>query len=427
MLLMLLLYYIFATLIVWQGIISLLGGFRYLAFMQREMKIDGSTSDSSLYAPFVSVIAPCRGLDEGLRENLAALFMQHYPAYEIVFVTDTEADASRAVFEEINREHGDAKNLRTCVVIAGAATESGQKVHNLRAAIRQVDPFSEALVFVDTDARPRGDWLRSLVAPLADKSVGATTGYRWFVPSKGGFASRLRAVWNASIASALGERVDRNFCWGGSMAIRRETFQKLDMLERWRGTLSDDFALTRALREAKLPIRFVPNCLTASMDNCSFAELLEFTTRQMKITRVYSAHLWKIALVTNLFFVLVFFGGIALVITRAALGFSYALPLVFVLCIFALGSAKAYVRLQAIALPLAAYRAQLRRDALAHIFWWPLASALYLYNALQAAFSRRIEWRGIVYELKSPTETVIIPTMKVDENMTADGAAPRVQ
>jgi ceramide glucosyltransferase len=55
------------------------------------------------------VIAPCRGLDEGLRENLAALFMQHYPAYEIIFVTDTETDASVAVFEEINREHSNAK------------------------------------------------------------------------------------------------------------------------------------------------------------------------------------------------------------------------------------------------------------------------------------------------------------------------------
>jgi hypothetical protein len=46
-----LIFYFLVTLIVWQGIISLLGGFRYLAFMQREMKIDGSTSDSSLYAP----------------------------------------------------------------------------------------------------------------------------------------------------------------------------------------------------------------------------------------------------------------------------------------------------------------------------------------------------------------------------------------
>ncbi len=421
-----LIFYFLATLIVWQGIVSLIGGFRYLAFVRRQMEIDGS-SDSSLYAPFVSVIAPCRGLDQGLRENLAALFAQRYPAYEIVFVTDKETDASIAVFEEIKRQHSDAKNLRTRVVIAGAATESGQKVHNLRAAIRQTDSMSEAFVFVDTDARPREDWLRSLITPLADKSIGATTGYRWFVPSRGGSASRLRAVWNASIASALGERVDRNFCWGGSMAIRRETFDKLGMPERWRGTLSDDFALTRALREAKLPICFVPNCLTASLDDCSLAELFEFTTRQIKITRVYAAQLWKIVLVTNLFFVLVFFGGIALVILRAAFGFSYALPLMFVLCIYALGSAKAYVRLQAIALPLAAYRAQLRRDAFAHVFWWPLASALYLYNALQAARSRRIEWRGIVYELKSPTETVIIPLMKVDEKMNADGTSPHVQ
>ncbi len=417
-----LVFYFFATLIVWQGIISLLGGFRYRAFVRREMKFDNDARDVS-YAPFVSVIAPCRGQDQGLRENLSALFTQRYPAYEIIFVTDKETDASVAVFEEVSQRWNNAENLRTRIVIAGAATESGQKVHNLRAAVGQADPLSEAFVFVDTDARPREDWLRSLVAPLADKNVGAATGYRWYVPTKKGFASRLRAVWNASIASALGERVNRNFCWGGSTSIRRDTFQQLNMLERWRGTLSDDFALTRALREAKLPIRFVPNCLTVSHDDCTLAELFEFTTRQMKITRVYAAHLWKIVLFTNLFFVLVFFGGIALVAVRAALGFSYALPLLFVCCIFMLGSAKAYVRLQAVGLPLAQHRAELRRDCFAHIFWWPLASALYLYNALCAGFSRRIEWRGLIYELKSPTETVIIPNAKVEKSLKTGGAA----
>ncbi len=66
-----LIFYFLATLIVWQGIVSLFGGFRYLAFMRREMKPDGNARDVS-YAPFVSVIAPCRGLDQGLRENLAA-------------------------------------------------------------------------------------------------------------------------------------------------------------------------------------------------------------------------------------------------------------------------------------------------------------------------------------------------------------------
>ncbi len=96
--LLMLIFYFLATLIVWQGIVSLLGGFRYLAFVRRQMKFDGS-SGSSLYAPFVSVIAPCRGLDQGLRENLMALFAQRYPAYEIIFVTDKDTDASLAVFE----------------------------------------------------------------------------------------------------------------------------------------------------------------------------------------------------------------------------------------------------------------------------------------------------------------------------------------
>ena len=50
----------------------------------------------------------------------------------------------------------------------------------------------------------------------------------------------------------------------------------------------------------------------------------------------------------------------------------------------------------------------LRRDLLAHIFLWPVASLLYLYNAVVAGFSRRIKWRGITYELKSPREAVII-------------------
>jgi cellulose synthase/poly-beta-1,6-N-acetylglucosamine synthase-like glycosyltransferase len=418
-------FYFFATLIVWQGIISLYGGARYLAFVRREMRA-GENHVASMYTPLASVIVPCRGCDQGLRNNLEPLFAQQYPAFEIIFVTDSPNDESLAVIEELRRKRENEHQPRTRVVVAGAAIDSGQKVHNLRAAIRQADTHSLVYVFVDTDARPRADWLASLVAALADENIGAATGYRWYVPVKGKFAGRLRAVWNASITSALGERMERNFCWGGSTAIRRETFQKLNMLERWRGTLSDDFALTRALREARLPIRFVPNCLTTSFEDCSIKELFEFTTRQMKITRVYAAHLWKIVLFTNLFFALVFFGGIALSITRVALGLSFAGPVAFILCIYALGTAKAYWRLKAVGLPLAAYRAELRRDTFAHLILWPVASALFLYNALAATCSRRIEWRGLVYELKSPTETIVVPRMSVEKDLSASGEARHV-
>jgi cellulose synthase/poly-beta-1,6-N-acetylglucosamine synthase-like glycosyltransferase len=393
-------FYFFAALLVLQSIISLRGGVHYLSYIRRE-----TGKDIRDFTPFVSVIAPCRGLDQGLHENLAALFCQDYPAYEIIFVTDSSEDSALAVIEEVRREFGAMAHVTTRVVIAGDATESGQKVHNLRAAVKKANPESEAFVFVDSDARPRARWLRSLVAPLIDEQMGATTGYRWFIPA-GGFASTLRAVWNASIASALGPRSDKNFCWGGSTAIRRTNFERARVMDEWRGAVSDDFAMMRALRRARLPIQFVPDCLTASHEDCTWRELLEFTTRQLKITRAYATHFWQVVLYSNLLFVLIFFGGACLVITRAAQGLSFTVPLAFILTIYALGIAKAYLRWRAISRPLAPHRSELRRGAFAHLFLWPLASALYLYNALAALFSRRIEWRGITYELKSPKETV---------------------
>jgi ceramide glucosyltransferase len=400
-------FYFFAALLVLQALISLRGGARYLSYIRRE-----TAKERANFAPYASVIAPCRGIDQGLRENLTALFHQDYPAYEIIFVTDSASDSALAVVEEICREQEETSTTKARICIAGEASASGQKVHNLCAAIGQTDSKSEIFVFVDSDARPRAEWLRSLIAPLADKGMGAATGYRWFIPFKGGFASSLRAVWNASIASALGAEGDKNFCWGGSTAIRRQTFERAGVLNEWRGAVSDDFAMMRALRRAHLPIHFVPDCLTISHEDCTFRELLEFTTRQLKITRVYAPHFWQIILFSNLFFVLIFFGGMALVAVRAALGLSFMWPLAFVLVLYALGGLKAYLRWRAVNIPLKPYRARLRRDAFAHLFLWPLASILYLYNALAALFSRRIKWRGITYELKSPHETAIMERQK---------------
>lgn len=396
-------YYFFAALLTLQAIISLRGGARYLAYVQREM-----ARKTSNFRPWASVIVPCRGVDQGLGENLAALFEQNYPAYEIIFVTERRDDEALAIFESVRRVPRPNRHVETRVVIAGEAINRGQKVHNLLAAVKDVDFKSRVLVFVDSDARPRRSWLRSLVDPLADQGIGATTGYRWFLPTERGFASTLRSVWNASIASALGPNGDRNFCWGGSMAIRRSTFESAKITDEWQRAASDDFAMMRALRRAGVPIHFAPDCLTASHDNCTFRELVEFTTRQLKITRVYAPDFWLIVLISNLLFVSVFLGGIALIIARATLGLSIALPLGLVAAIYVLGILKAYLRLRAVRIPLWQYRQELRRDAMAHLLIWPLASMLYLFNAIAALFSRRFNWRGIDYELISPYETVII-------------------
>jgi cellulose synthase/poly-beta-1,6-N-acetylglucosamine synthase-like glycosyltransferase len=396
-------FYFFAAIVIWLGILSLRSGLDFAAYLRSE-----TARPLADFTPFVSVLVPCRGLENGLRENVSALFEQNYPAYEIIFVTDRADDLSLTVVEQVRTLVVASGQVSSRVVIAGDTIDCGQKVHNLRVAVANVDPESQAFVFVDTDARTQSHWLRSLVAPLADDSVGAASGYRWFIPARGGLASQLRSVWNASIASALGPREDKNFCWGGSTAIRKKTFEKLRVMNSWQGTVSDDFTLTRVLQQAKLPIHFVPACLVASLGDCSASELLEFSNRQLKITRVYAAHLWKPVLIGSLLFCTVFFGGIILVIARVILRLSYALPLLTLLLIYLLGAAKAYIRLKAVAIPLANYQKQLSRSLSWHLLLWPFASALYLCNAFAAGFSRRIKWRGIAYELKSATEAVII-------------------
>jgi ceramide glucosyltransferase len=401
--LLLYIFYFFAAISIYLGLLSLRGGVRFVRYLQKEL-----AQDLSDYAPFVTVFVPCRGVDPGLKENVLSLFAQDYPAYEIIFISDSANDPAFAVIEEARDSFKKQTGPVISTLVAGEATDSGQKVHNLRATMRAAHPASEAFVFADTDARPQKFWLRALVAPLQDKSIGATTGYRWFVAAKAGFASHLMSVWNAAIASALGAQSDKNFCWGGSTAIRRETFEKLNVVECWRGTVSDDFTITRVLHGAGLPIKFVPHCLTPSFHRSKWSELTEFTTRQLKITRVYASQLWKSVFVGSVIFVVTFFGGTALVATRAALGLSFVTPLVLLLLLFVMGAVKSHLRLRAVSLVIADDGMRSWPTTLAHICLWPLASLIFLVNALAAAASRRITWRGITYELKSPTETVIV-------------------
>jgi cellulose synthase/poly-beta-1,6-N-acetylglucosamine synthase-like glycosyltransferase len=400
---LLIIFYFFAAISIWLGLLSLRSGLRFVGYVKDEL-----AQETHPFTPLITVFMPLRGIEEGLRENIAAIFAQHYQNFEIIFVADRADDPALSVVEDARRSFTASAGPAMQIVIAGAASDCGQKVHNLSVAIRRAQRTSEVFVFVDSDARPGKNWLRALVAPLRDEAVGAATGYRWFVPVRGGVASHLRSVWNAAIASALGPDGKKNFCWGGATAIRRSTFASCRVLDYWRGTVSDDFAMTRALHEAGLAVKFVPECLTASFADCDFGELVEFTTRQLKITRAYAAHLWQSVFLGSVIFVITFFGGIAFVICRAALAQPFAAPLVLLAAIFAMGAMKSYFRFRAVAAIVAERDAPATIAAIAHMTLWPFASALYLYNAIAATVSRRISWRGIIYELKSANETVII-------------------
>jgi len=109
----------------------------------------------------VAVFAPCKGLDVDLEGNLRALMAQDYPEFEVSFVVESVDDPACPVIRCVMADYA---QVPARLVVAGHAVESGQKVHNLRVATAQLASDVKYLAFLDSDARPRPEWLRMLIA-----------------------------------------------------------------------------------------------------------------------------------------------------------------------------------------------------------------------------------------------------------------------
>lgn len=392
---------IFAAVLIWFSVKSFLGGIAYLRYFRAEL-----SAVRPDWQPFATIIAPCKGLDDGLEQNLTALIELDYPEYEVIFVVDDPEDPAVKVIQAVSQT-GEGYRKKTALTVAPKATDSSQKVENLREGVIHADPRSEVFVFVDSDARPSPAWLRALVAPLRDETIGATTGYRWFISEDPSLASEIRSSWNASIASALGPNARSNFCWGGSMAIRRDTFERLNIRDRWHGSLSDDFTVTRAMNAGDLPIRFVPEALAASVENCTIGQLFEFTNRQMKITRVYMPKLWLMSFFGSALFNSVLITAFLIVIfSRANTALVWA-AIFTLITVSGFSVGKAWTRLRAVRLVLSQHARALDRQWLTQNTLWLITPAVFLVNCF-SALSRRMRWRGTEYEMASPEVTKII-------------------
>ena len=340
--------------------------------------------------PPATVIVPVKGDDPGLRENLAALGAQDYPDHELIIVAHCAADIPAGVLPPHAR-----------IVLAHASDpDTGEKVLNLRTAIGFARKTSRIFAFADSDGRVSRTWLRALAAPLADERVGASTGYRWYAPEPPGFWPLLRSVWDAVIAGTFGPGPNA-FAWGGSMAIRRETFQTARVPDFWKDTVSDDYALSAAVHRAGLEIVFAPGAIAVSAGGTSGRAFLAWARRQMLITRVYRPRLWWTALAAHIFYC----GGMAAAITASLLGNRGAEWVL--IAQLSPGMLKGANRATLAKAELPEYKAWFERHAWVHALWVPLATWVWLITLLASAFGNQIEWRGKRYTLRrsAPPET----------------------
>jgi cellulose synthase/poly-beta-1,6-N-acetylglucosamine synthase-like glycosyltransferase len=285
--------------LIWQGI-------QWLGYVRRRLHMD-----PGFYAPRVAVLCPCKGMEPGLERNLLALTEFERQNYEIFFILAAGSDAARSAVERIAA----SSKVKARVVIAGSPSNSGEKVNNLRVAVEQLPPEFEVLVFTDSDGRPGKSWLHHLVAPLSDVRIGATTTMRWLIPNRSNLPTALLAAWNAPVVTMLSEK-GKNFCWGGGTAIRRSIFEQSGVMDEWRNSVSDDYSLTRALERNNRSIVFIPECLTPSYVETDFEGLLEFTNRQVLITRVYAEKVWAAAAVTHLLYCMTLLLGVILILSN---------------------------------------------------------------------------------------------------------------
>jgi cellulose synthase/poly-beta-1,6-N-acetylglucosamine synthase-like glycosyltransferase len=234
---------------------------------------------------------------------------------------------------------------------------------------------------------------------------------RWFVPNDSGLPTALLAAWNSSVITMLGPH-NKNFCWGGGTAIRRAVFEQIGMLDAWQYSFSDDYSLTMMIERSRRQIVFLPECLTPSYVQTDFAGLLEFTARQIRITRVYRPQLWATAFATHFLycFTLVIGVVVALNLTLASRpAFQVTTLLILPLLLAAIRGA---VRVVGVTEALTSLRSQIMSQSWIYILLVLFVPFLYVVNFFSSVLGRRVRWRGIDYELISPEQTRILTSLR---------------
>jgi ceramide glucosyltransferase len=380
------------------GLFLLWQGIQWLAYVRRRLN-----TDPGFFAPRTAVLCPCRGMEPGLERNLVTLCEFSHQNYEVFFILASDNDPAYTTVKRVAA----ASRVKAHIILAGKPEKCSEKVNNLRVAIAQLPPEFEALVFVDSDGRPAKTWLHHMVAPLSDTRIGATTTMRWFFPNNHAFPTALLAAWNASVVTMLGNH-EHNFCWGGGTAIRRELFEQLGMLDIWQNSFSDDYSLTIAIEHSRRRIVFLPECLTPSFVQTDFDGLLEFTNRQVKITRFYRPKMWATAFATHFLYCFTLLLGFWVTLDLVTGSRPASQIITLWLLPLLLSAMRGALRVIGASEALPAFRRDIINQSWIYILVTLLVPFLYLVNFIASLAGRRIRWRGIQYEIVSADQTRIV-------------------
>ncbi len=332
------------------------------------------------FMPSLSVLKPVRGTDPDAYENFASLCVQDYPDYEIVFCIDEPEDP---VYEVISKLRDDFPETRIRVLFGSHSAAANDKVAKLARLTAEAE--HEYLVINDSDVRVRPDYLRTLVAPLADPAVGAVTCF-YLQSADKSFTESLQTIgmvadFYAGILTDW-QLEGVKFALGPTIATTRSRLAEFGGYKSIDNRPADDLLIGQLIAARGYRVELLPYCIQVVADYGSIADLLQKRLRW--IIEMRHIRPW---------------GHFGLLFTQGLLWWAMAMlidPSIRV----AVDYFAVYLAMRVAITWIVGIRGLGRKDVWAKLWIIPLWDAAALALWLASFVVKRFRWRGGEYEIR---------------------------
>lgn len=233
--------------------------------------------------PGITVLKPVYGLDEGLYENLRSFCEQDYPVYQVVFALADGDDPARPIIERLI---ADLPGRDLALVVNDRLIGSNRKIANVANAFERAK--HEVLVIADSDMRVTSEYLRAVGAAFERPAVGAATCLYRGTPTRdlpSAFGALFMNEWFLPSVLVALRFQPLNFCFGATMAIRREILTKIGGFERLAIELADDYMLGKLVSDLHHEVALVPYVVENVVAEAGFKELFRHELRWARTVR----------------------------------------------------------------------------------------------------------------------------------------------
>ena len=340
--------------------------------------------------PPVSILKPLKGVDPEIWESFCSHCEQDYPEFQLVFGVSDPGDPAIEVVRKLQAKY---PNLPIELMVCDRVLGANIKVSNLVQMLPRAR--HELLLVNDSDIRVPSDYLRKVIAPLADAAVGlATCLYRGVAgPTLG---SRLEALGISTdfvpgVLSARFLEKGLHFGLGSTLAFRRRDLEAIGGFETLLDYLADDYELGRRIATTGKRVELSATNVVTFLPAYTLGQFFRHQLRWSRTIR--DARRWGYA-------GLLFTFGLpwALLTLLAAQGAAWAWAL------FALTfAARLGVGL------VAAVGVLHDRQIFRNIFLLPLRDLIAPFVWAAGFMGNRIHWRGDVFDLKDGRLTIVKP------------------